>query len=268
MVWGLIWYPYRVLDDLGFSAIHSSLFIFSSAIAVSLFFYPLNSYEIFKKKNFWIYAFVGGVTNIAYALAVIEGELVRVMLLFFLSPVWTLPFTYLFLDEVIKPRHVFAAVVSIIGACIILWKPDIFVTRIGLGDMFAIIGGVGFALTNVLARTFVYLSVKEKSYAIWVGVVIIAFLSLFLLSMDLKFNQINPSSMGLFLFVGITLLLTTMVIQHGLRLVDAVRASPIFLFEIIVVAISGYYLANEILKLKDFIGGLFIITGVLISSRQ
>ena len=74
--------------------------------------------------------------------------------------------------------------------------------------------------------------------------------------------------MRLFLFVGITLLLTTMIIQHGLRLVDAVRASPIFLFEIIVVAISGYYLANEILKLKDFIGGLFIITGVLISSRQ
>ena len=99
MVWGLIWYPYRVLDDLGFSAIHSSFFIFSSAIAVSLFFYPLNSYEIVKKKNFWIYAFVGGVTNIAYALAVIEGELVRVMLLFFLSPVWTLPFTFLFLDE-------------------------------------------------------------------------------------------------------------------------------------------------------------------------
>lgn len=257
-----------MLDDLGFSAIHSSLFIFSSAITVSLFFYPLNSYEIFKKKNFWIYAFVGGVTNIAYALAVIEGELVRVMLLFFLSPVWTLPFTYLFLDEIIKPRHVFAALVSIIGACIILWRPDIFVTRIGLGDMFAIIGGVGFALTNVLARTFVQLSVKEKSYAIWVGVVIIACLSMFLLSMDLKFNQINLSSMGLFLFVGITLLLTTMVIQHGLRLVDAVRASPIFLFEIIVVAVSGYYLANEILKLKDFIGGLFIIAGVLISSRQ
>ena len=238
MVWGLIWYPYRVLDDFGFSAIHSSFFIFSSAIAVSLFFYPLNSYEIFKKKNFWIYAFVGGVTNIAYALAVIEGELVRVMLLFFLSPVWTLPFTFLFLDEAIKPRHVLAATVSIIGACIILWKPDIFLTKIGLGDTFAIIGGIGFALTNVLARTFHKLSVKEKSYAIWVGVVIIA---------------------GL---------LITMIIQHGLRLVDAVRASPIFLFEIIVVAISGYYLANEILTLKDFVGGLFIITGVLISSRQ
>ena len=134
--------------------------------------------------------------------------------------------------------------------------------------MFAIIGGIGFALTNVLARTFHHLSVKEKSYAIWAGVVIIAGLTIFLISMDLKLNQINLSSIGLFVFVGITLLLTTMIIQHGLRLVDAVRASPIFLFEIIIVAISGYYLANEILTLKDFIGGLFIIAGVLISSRQ
>ena len=268
MVWGLIWYPYRVLNDFGCSAIHSSLFIFLSAILVGLIFYPPHSYEILKKKNFWIYAFVGGVTNIAYALAVIEGELVRVMLLFFLSPVWTLPFTYFFLDETIKPRHVLAATVSILGACIILWKPDIFVTRIGLGDLFAIIGGIGFALTNVLARTFNLFSVKEKSYAIWVGVVIIAVLTIFFLSMDFELNHINLSSIGLFVFVGVTLLLTTMIIQHGLRLVDAVRASPIFLFEIIVVAISGYYLANEILTLKDFIGGLFIVTGVLISSRQ
>ena len=59
-----------------------------------------------------------------------------------------------------------------------------------------------------------------------------------------------------------------MIIQHGLRLVDAVRASPIFLFEIIVVAISGYYLANEILTLKDFFGGLFIIVKRVVNTNN
>lgn len=268
MVWGLIWYPYRVLNELGFSAIHSSLFIFSFAILISLFIYPLSSLNTFRKKTFWIYAFVGGITNIAYALAVIEGDLVRVMLLFFLSPVWTLPFTYLFLDELIKPYHILAAIISIVGASIILWHPDVLNTSLGLGDIYAILGGIGFALTNVLARAFAHFSVKEKSYAIWLGVVLIATFVILFLNIEFKFNQVNFSSLSLFILVGFTLLLTTMIIQHGLRLVDAVRASPIFLFEIIVVAISGFYLANEILLFKDFIGGLFIISGVLISSRQ
>jgi drug/metabolite transporter (DMT)-like permease len=268
VVWGLIWYPYRILNEFGFSAIHSSLFIFTSAICISLFLYPIKNLAIFKQRSFWVYAFVGGVTNIAYALAIIEGDLVRVMLLFFLSPVWTLPFTYIFLNESVKPQHILAAVISIVGAAIILWHPHIFTSRLGLGDTYAIIGGIGFALTNVLARTFTQFSVKEKSYAIWFGVVFIAIFVMVFLSMEFKFKDIDLPSLSLFTLVGCMLLFTTMIVQNGLVLVDAVRASPVFLFEIIVVAISGFYLANEVIHVKDFFGGLFIITGVLISSRQ
>jgi len=50
--------------------------------------------------------------------------------------------------------------------------------------------------------------------------------------------------------------------------VNAVTASPIFLFEIIVAGISAYFLANEIVNLKDFFGGLLIVLGVLISTRE
>ena len=68
--------------------------------------------------------------------------------------------------------------------------------------------------------------------------------------------------------MGIALLVTTIVVQLGLILVKAVKASPVFLFEIVVIGISGYYLANEVLSLKDFVGGIFIVLGVLISARK
>jgi len=190
------------------------------------------------------------------------------MLLFFLSPVWTLPFSYFLLKESIHFKNILAAILSILGAFIILWKSDLFISEIAISDVYAIIGGIGFALTNVLARYYSKFSIKEKSYSIWLGVVIIsAFVTIFL---PFSFNEslISLNNIIILFILGLALLFTTMIVQLGLTMVEAVRASPVFLFEIVVVGISGYYLANEILSFKDFFGGVFIVLGVLISARK
>ncbi len=250
------------------SAIYSSLFSFSIAIFLGLFFYRLDNLENLKNKHFWIYALVGGITNISYALAVINGELVRVMLLFFLSPVWTIPFTYWLLKEQIFPKNILAAILSVLGACIILWHPNLLISKIAISDFYAIIGGIGFALTNVLARYYNYFTVKEKSYSIWFGVILITLIVVPFFPLNIIESSLNLNIFFILFLLGLALLLTTMVVQLGLTMIEAVKASPIFLFEIIVVGISGYYLANELLSLKDFLGGIFIILGVLISSKQ
>lgn len=266
--WGLIWYPYRLLSDNGISGVYSSFLSFGFTIALSLVFYRLNNFSSLKNKNFWVYALIGGITNIAYVLAVINGELVRVMLLFFLSPVWTIPFSFLFLNEKLYFKNLLAALLSLIGAFIVLWQNELSLLSINISDVYAIIGGIGFALTNVLARRFNRLSIKEKSYAIWVGVVIIALISGMLFPIEISSSSFDFKAIFILILLGFILLFTTMVVQIGLTLVEAVRASPIFLFEIVVVGISGYLLANESLLYKDFIGGVFIILGVLVSTRK
>jgi len=266
--WGLIWYPYRLLNELGISGLYSSLFSFTFTILIALFVYKLNNFLFFKQKFFWIYAIIGGVTNIAYVLAVINGELVRVMLLFFLSPVWTIPFSYFFLKEKIYLKNLLAAFLSLLGAFIILWHKDLFVTSLSISDIYALIAGIGFALGNVMARNFSMLTVKEKSYGIWIGVVFLALVTILIFPQNMNTSIFEINILFLFIALGLTLLITTMVIQYGLVLVEALRASPIFLFEIVVAGISAYFLANEILSFKDFIGGVFVVMGVLISTRK
>tara|TARA_B110000014_G_scaffold264451_1_gene266202 strand:- start:5979 stop:6800 length:822 start_codon:yes stop_codon:yes gene_type:complete len=268
ITWGLIWYPYRILAEFGISGVFSSLISFSFTLLLSLFIYKPNHFLNFKHRNFWIYALIGGITNIAYVLAVINGELVRVMLLFFLSPVWTIPFSFLFLQEKLYLKNILAALLSLFGAFIVLWQDEFSYLIFNISDIYAIIGGIGFALTNVLARRFSHLSIKEKSYAIWVGVIVIALASSILFPLEISTSSFSLKATLILIFLGFILLFTTMVVQIGLTLVEAVRASPIFLFEIIVVGISGYLLANETLLFKDFIGGIFIILGVLVSTRK
>jgi drug/metabolite transporter (DMT)-like permease len=237
-------------------------------LLLSIFIYRLDDFSNLKHRNFWIYALIGGITNIAYVLAVINGELVRVMLLFFLSPVWTIPFSFLFLKEKLYLKNLLAASLSLFGAFIVLWQEGFSILSLNISDVYAIIGGIGFALTNVLARRFNKLSIKDKSYAIWIGVIIIALVSSILFPIELNSSSFDFRAILILILLGFILLFTTMAVQIGLTLVEAVRASPIFLFEIVVVGISGYLLANESLLVKDFIGGVFIILGVLISTRK
>ena len=103
--WGLLWYPYRILDSLNLSGVHASLLSFLVTFLIALTFYRLKNFNVFKTSHFWFYALIGGITNICYVLAVINGEVVRVMLLFFLSPVWTLPLSLWLLKEKIQVKN-------------------------------------------------------------------------------------------------------------------------------------------------------------------
>ena len=99
ITWGLLWYPYSLLDFNGINGVYASLYSFIGALLLAVFLYRLKNTHSFLKKEFWIYAAIGGITNISYVLAVISGEVVRVMLLFFLSPIWTIPMSFFFTER-------------------------------------------------------------------------------------------------------------------------------------------------------------------------
>lgn len=266
--WGLLWYPYRILDSLDLSGVHASFFSFLVTFLLALVLFRPRNISVFRKNSFWIYALIGGITNISYVLAVINGEVVRVMLLFFLSPIWTLPLSIWLLKEKVKTKNILAAFLSLLGGFIVLWHPQLFSESLGLSDFFALIAGIGFAFTNVMARYYSYMTFHEKSYAIWLGVIIFAGLVLLLFDLNAPSVLFNRYMSIIIILIGLTLFITTLVVQYGLTKVTAVTASPIFLFEIIVAGISSYYLAHEVVHIKDFLGGLFIIFGVLISTRD
>ena len=89
--WGLVWFPFRLLNFGGIEPIQGSALSFLiAAILALVFIVPKHYSEIFQNyKTLCIYASVGCLTNITYVLAVVYGEVVRSMFLFFMSPAWT-----------------------------------------------------------------------------------------------------------------------------------------------------------------------------------
>jgi len=62
--------------------------------------------------------------------------------------------------------------------------------------------------------------------------------------------------------LGIVLCATSFTVQYALVFLPANRAIILFLFELIVAAISSYFLAGEAMQLRDWLGAALIVSAV------
>jgi drug/metabolite transporter (DMT)-like permease len=264
--WGIIWHPYRLLDQAGLSGIFASVATYSLALALGVILFWRGRHGLFMRPLAILpLALAAGWTNLSYVLAVIDGEVMRVLLLFYLSPLWTLLLARLLLEERAGKRGLLAIALSLSGAFVMLWRP---VEGLPLprtpAEWLGLSSGFGFALTNVLTRRAVHLSLEEKSLAVWIGVVVLALAFLPLDRAPLpEMSQINLQHWLMMLGIGVILMLTTLLVQYGITHTLVTRASVIFLFELVVAAISSYLLAGESLSAREWIGGAMIIAAAV-----
>src|ERR1017187_3538078 len=79
-VWGVIWYPYRLLEAAGISGIASSLATYSVALALgAAIFAPAWRKPFHMPRAAFLLAVAAGWTNLSYVMAIIDGEVMRVM---------------------------------------------------------------------------------------------------------------------------------------------------------------------------------------------
>jgi len=269
-VWGIIWYPYRLMANAGVSGIYSSFYVFILTIAIALPYFFITKKKVpIWSKDFWLLALVAGYTNISYVLAVIDGEVVRVMLLFYLSPVWTIFLAHFMLNEDTQKRHYIAVFISLIGAFIMFWEPGYLIHLDSKSDWLALGSGLGFAITNVMTRKHEHMTVNQKALAIWLGVIVVAMICIMFDKNALPtLDFFRPVDAAIMMAIALSLFLSTLLVQFGVTQIKAVEASSFFLFEIVVAAISSYFLVGESIAFNEWLGGIFIIAGVILSSKN
>jgi drug/metabolite transporter (DMT)-like permease len=269
-VWGIIWYPYRLMANAGVSGIYSSFYVFILTIAIALPYFFITKKKVpIWSKDFWLLALVAGYTNISYVLAVIDGEVVRVMLLFYLSPVWTIFLAHFMLNEDTQKRHYIAVFISLIGAFIMFWEPGYLIHLDSKSDWLALSSGLGFAITNVMTRKHEHMTVNQKALAIWLGVIVVAIICIMFDKNAMPtLDFFRPVDAAIMMAISLSLFLSTLLVQFGVTQIKAVEASSFFLFEIVVAAISSYFLVGESIAFNEWLGGIFIIAGVILSSKN
>ncbi|MCM8613385.1 EamA family transporter [Accumulibacter sp.] len=268
LIWGLIWYPYRVLRDGGVDGILASTASYAFAFALGwLCWRPRWQRGGAAWTLLWL-ALAAAACNLGYVLATLDGEVMRVLLLFYLAPLWTVLFARLLLDERLDAGGALVIGLSLTGAAIMLWQP-----RIGLplpqdlADWLGLLAGLAFALFNVLSRRARDLSSESKVLAAFAGVVATGLLLLLAGAGSWRLPR-EPALWSLLALLGGVLLLANLVVQFGLARVAANRAIVIMLSELAVAALAAWLLADEALVPHEWLGGAIIISASLLSARR
>ncbi|MCB6182221.1 DMT family transporter [Leeia sp. TBRC 13508] len=269
-LWGAMWYPYRWLHTQGLTMDLAQIANYVIAILIGgvLLFGVLKRPWEFN----WRVALMGlsaGWSNVSYVFAVLHGEVMRISLLFYLAPVWTLILAWIFLGE--KPNKfgwlVFAF--SFAGAACMLWQPSL-----GLPlpqteyEWAALSGGVCFALNNVQSRQIPHIDPAVKSFSVWCGCLLMAVGAMFLFDgQPAKLLDLSASVWLVLLLIGGALVIASLGMQFALRYIGATEAMVIMLFELVVAAVSAWWLAGEVLSLREWTGGAMILAGSLFSGQ-
>ncbi len=267
-LWGVVWYPYRLLGAAGLDGAWASALTYGVALAVGTAAFLGHWRDVARAP--WgcvAMALAIGWSNLAYVIGVLEGEVMRVLLLFYLAPLWTVPLSRMLLGERLDLRGALVMAVALVGAAVMLWHPDHGAPwPANRAEWLGVVAGFFFALGNVLVRALAGLRDTAKSLAIWAGVTVAALAYLpWAPTTVAAAIPAAAGSWGVWVPVGLALVAMSLALQYGLSRVPANRAIVILLFELVVAAIASYWLAGEVLGTREWIGGALIVAASLAS---
>ncbi|MDH5601010.1 MAG: DMT family transporter [Gammaproteobacteria bacterium] len=267
-MWGLIWYPMRLLENNGLTGLWVSALMYCGTLVIAI---PV----LWKGWREWLthpylYFFMAiatGWTNIAFILAVLDGNVVRVLLLFYLSPLWATFLGVFFLGEKLSRNAMAILGIAMLGAVIMLWHDSLgFPAPRDSSDWLALSSGIAFAITNVLIHKLSDASIMVKTASGWVGVLLIAFILIIVFKQPLAVS--TEVVAGAWLLGAVAMTLMNIAVVYGVTHMPVHRSAIILLFEIVVGAVSSILLTNEVIELREWIGGLLVILAAYLTATK
>ncbi len=272
VLWGLLWWPLRYFNTHGISGLWSSILTYSFALLPG-FWLIRKHLKVFAQYPvaLFVIAVTSGLCNVSFIVAVAEKDAARMVLLFYLSPVWATLLGILFLRERPTILALIVAVLAVAGAVLMLYDPykgtlwprDFY-------DWLAIFSGLMFAVTNLVIRGLAEAPVVVKTFSSWLGVILVAIIWLLFnhwsVSAPVSFPEITLglwlglAALGVF---GVTTM--TFAVQYGVSRLPLYKSSIILVFEVVVTIISSLWLTQEqLLHLAPY-GALLIVVAAIIA---
>lgn len=267
-LWGVIWYPLRLLQAHGLNGLWTSLVSYGSALLM------LGAYAWHRPRDWcgvqWpllVMAIAAGWCNVAFVMAVLDGAVVRVLLLFYLSPVWSVLLARWLLGERASRAALAVVGLALLGALIMLWNDSL-----GLpwpqaqADWLALSSGFAFALSNVYVRRLQTVSLVTKTLASWLGVIVVALLWLVFSAASVP-DVSAPTVAGAVALGLFGIVVMSLAVQYGVTRMPVHRSAVILLFELVAGTLSSQWLTSEVVGTRELLGGLLIVVAAYIAAR-
>jgi len=267
ILWGLSWLPLKGINGMGIDGIGLIFFSYAllAVIATPLLLKQFAQWREHKKMMLLIALFGGG-ANLAFTYALINGEVIRVMVLFYLLPVWGVAGGRLFLKEEIDRWRYLGVFLAISGAFLILGGFKVFDAPPSWIDLIALVSGLFFSMNNLLFRATQAIPVSSKIGSMFFGCFMMAGLFLFA-GVEQFPSGVNDHTWLMLAFYAVFWLLAANIgSQWSVTHMEAGRSSIIMILELIAAVLSAALIAGEIMSVIEYVGGALIMTAAFIEA--
>jgi drug/metabolite transporter (DMT)-like permease len=270
--WGLAWWPFRELQNLGWHPLWSTAVMYGLAVLMVSLWRPSAWRSLLSTPGLWLLAIGAGLTNVGFNWAVTIGDVVRVVLLFYMMIVWSILLAWLILDERPTVRSLMRVAIAIAGVLLVLKTADSpWPIPRSLADYLALAGGFCFALNNAMLRRLRDVPFESRTLAMFVGGSFVSALvgSAVAISAPAGAALIAfPTSLpwiGWLLLIGFGMffLISNITLQYGAARLKASTTSLILLTEILFASVSSVALGVSQLDQRIVLGGCLIIAAAL-----
>ena len=281
-VWGTSWWPLRRLQEAGLHPLWATTIIFTLASLAIAIARPRACAQVATTPALWLLVAAAGLTNAAFNWAIVIGDVVRVVLLFYLMPLWTVLLARAVLGERLTKAAALRIGLGAIGAAIVLWPPATsgpaaigFAARLplprSLADWLGVVGGFSFAFNNVMLRREAGRPEEGRSLAMFLGgAVVAAALAAFLTTTGAAVPPPAPAWPWLMLTGALTLvfLAGNLSLQYGAARLPANRTAVVMLTEVVFASLSAVALGGGMLTASLAVGGAFIVASAVLAARE
>jgi drug/metabolite transporter (DMT)-like permease len=277
-VWGTSWWPLRQLLAAGLHPLWATGLIFTLASLVIALARPRAFGQVLRTPALWLLVVASGLTNAAFNWAIVIGDVIRVVLLFYLMPLWTVLLARIVLGEKLTRAAALRVALGAAGAAIVLWPaahaPGATLAAQlplpgTLADWLGVLGGASFAFNNVMLRREADRPEEGRAMAMFVGAAIVCAALAAILTAS---GAVAPPPLVAgrwMLWVGgltVVFLAGNLALQYGAARLPANRTSVVMLSEVLFASLSALVLGGGTLSLQLVVGGAFIVAGALLAA--
>ena len=269
LVWGVSWWPFRQLQSHGLHPLWSTALLYVLIFVLMLVLRPSSWRGFANNPVLWWLVLAAGLTNVGFNWAVTVGDVVRVVLLFYLMPAWSVLVAWLLLGEKPTPGSLLRLALAMAGVLIVLKTPEAaWPVPQSTPDWLALLGGLSFAITNVLLRKTAGTPADARMLAMFGGGAALATVAA-LLGMG---QQVVPAPAlalaGVPMLIGlcVAFLISNVALQYGAARLAASTTALVMLTEILFASGSAALLDAAEFPPRLLIGGGLIVLAALLAA--
>jgi len=269
-VWGVSWWPFRELQRMGLHPLWATALIYIVSLSLLLL-VRRDAWRPFSKEPMlWLLMASAGMTNVGFNWGVTVGDVVRVVLLFYMMPAWTVVLAWPMLGEQPTPRAMLRLLLAMTGVFVVLKAPGAaWPVPESLADWLALAGGFSFALTNIILRRLRHVAPAPRILAMFTGGAALAAAAA-LWGVMLGVVPTAPAPRADWAGVGLALslgfLASNMALQYGASRLNAHTSALIMLSEVVFASVSSVALGAATMNTRTWIGGALILAAAVWSA--